>query len=170
MKKILASVLISTSFFAASSSSFAVDLTDWSGPENKGYCDEVQGAMRHWYKGRYWHSNEIGITYCNAGAYIVNNVRLKIKRLSDDAWIYKKDKTANLTAGYAHWFIADLATTNAGEKLKLEVIYDIATGDKKHCVKTFTMDHGTVMWLNKSGGTKTMGNKCKEITIKKSWD
>ena len=62
---------------------------------------------------------------------------MKVTRKSDGAVIYKDEKGQNLTAGYGHYFLFGIGLTNSGETLKMEVQYNIATGDKKTCKREF---------------------------------
>ncbi len=151
-----------------SSSVIAKDWTkqsSWSSSSMQ--CGEMQKNMRTYYNGGGYKSKRIGVTYCNSGAYVIKKVRMKITRQSDNAVIFKDDKGQNLTAGYGHYFLIESGLTNKGETFKMELQYNIATGDTKRCKREFVYDNTDVMWMVESKGTKLNGNSCKGITFKK---
>jgi hypothetical protein len=147
----------------------AVDLKNprgWLKETNNALCEDLHDAVRAYYDGGYTDDN-IVVTYCNRGAYVIQHVRLEIHRESDKAKIYEKKLEQNLTAGWGHVFLVDGGGYgNAGETYKMELHYNIATGDRKQCTRKFTYNTKDVLWMVSSEGTKWAGNGCKGITFK----
>ncbi len=121
--------------------------------------------------------NKSMIFYCNRGGYTVTSVKVKVKRLSDNAVIFNERRKQNLTSGYGHGFYPDLSTDRGEEyEMKLDYTFVKLKSGKpiwnnkktKTCKRTFTptsanSTRGEVFWSVKSAGTTHNNNGCKGV-------
>ncbi len=164
-KTLIASVFAVACSLVFSSSVMAKDLSKGdSWKSSKMECDDMETSMKNYFKDDGYKSEKVAVSYCNAGMYAVKSVRLKI--WGESGLIYNRKIEQNLTASWGHDFLVNIGQINKGDELKMEVTYNILSGDKKHCVKEFTYEHTDVMWMVLSSGTETAANKCRKITFK----
>lgn len=136
----------------------------WLKEDKKRECVDLHQAVRAYFEGGYTSGDDLVVSYCNQGAYIIKNTRLTIVRERDNAKVYDERLHQNLTRGWGHVFFVNLGGVgNKGETFKLELQYNIATGDKKRCKQSFQFKVKDAVWMVKSEGAKFHGNGCEEI-------
>ena len=114
------------------------------------------------------YDNQGMVTYCNAGGYTVDKVRIKLidadgntvarKQISKDIQLYQ-----NVTVSYPD--VAAL-TKNSSKPIyvKVHIKYWIQSGDTKTCSREFDTRY-TFIWVAFSEGTTLNGNHCKTSKV-----
>ncbi|MFN3202926.1 MAG: hypothetical protein ACE366_31325 [Bradymonadia bacterium] len=170
----------------------------WLKQDQKRECTDMHSAVRGYFKNGFISGDDIVVSYCNMGGYVVNKVKLKITRGSDGHAIFEKTRQQNLTREWGHVFMVNApGFGDNGETYKMEVEYTIATGktgkkrgkniikkgkgaakkigtgnSSKKCKQSFTFNpNKNVVYMVKSEGTKWGGAKCKQIKFeqKRPW-